>query len=164
MSSIDIVYELDIADPGGFDRMKNLPGQVSRLIEDALDDIALAIESDAKLRAGYKTGNLRRNIIRERAGRNSVTGLTQAVVGVARTAPYGIWTHEGTGIFGTYGRAIRPTSGNFLVFSIGGRKIFARSVKGQRANPFMRDAFNNVRGGFAEGRLRKLAHDIGNLS
>jgi len=167
MSSIDIVYELDLKDGINVrEPLSLLDQRVRSLIAEALDDVALAIEDVAKEKAGFKTGNLRRNILRERALLDS-TGAINAHVGVARTAPYAIWHHEGTGIFGKYHRRITPTAGNVLVFrdsAKGGRLVFARSVKGQRANPFMRDAYLLVKNTVADARFRKLAHDIGNLS
>ena len=143
-------------------RLKAKSHEVGHLIQDALDDIALFIEGDAKGRAGFRTGNLRRNINRVHA-KETRPGHHEAVVGVSRTAPYGVWHHEGTGIFGARRRPIRPQTGNVLVFSVGGRTVFARSVKGQRANPFMREAYRTAQATYAPGRVEKLRHDIGNL-
>ena len=134
------------------------------LITDAVNDILMVTEGIAKERAGFRTGNLRRNITHDRAEITPM-GDIEGRVGVRRTAPYGLWHHEGTGNFGRYHRAIRPSVGNVLVWRHypSGRTVFARSVVGQRANPFIREAFDNVRIGYVRARLGKLANDIGNV-
>jgi hypothetical protein len=166
VSSVEIVYEVNLTDGIEVDvPLATLEQRMQLLIMEALDDLGLAIESAAKEKAGFKTGNLRRNITRTRAAFDA-TGAISAEVGVARTAPYGVWHHEGTGIFGKYKTRITPTAGNVLAWrdaSVGGRMLFAKSVKGQKANPFMRDAYLLVKNTLADARMRKLAHDIGNL-
>lgn len=53
---------------------------------------------------------------------------------------YAIYNVKGTGIYGPRGRRITPKHGKYLVFRIGGQLVFARSVAGQRPNPFLVDA------------------------
>jgi hypothetical protein len=50
-----------------------------------------------------------------------------------------LWVQTGTGIYGKRGRPIRPRSKRYLRFhgKRDGALIYARSVKGQPANPFM---------------------------
>lgn len=64
------------------------------------------------------------------------------------------WVHDGTGIYGPRGRPITPKSAKVLVFSsalYGSKtgknrgKVFARSVKGMRPNPFLKDALPAAR-------------------
>lgn len=43
----------------------------------------------------------------------------------------------GTGVYGPRGSPITPTTGKFLVFDLNGSKIFAKSVKGAPARPFL---------------------------
>lgn len=53
---------------------------------------------------------------------------------------YAPFVTGGTGIYGPRGRRIRPKNGEFLVFRINGQLVFARSVAGQRPNPFLVNA------------------------
>jgi hypothetical protein len=52
------------------------------------------------------------------------------------------WIHDGTGIYGPRRTPIRPTRAKRLVFKPKGSKriVFAKSVKGMKANPFLKDA------------------------
>ena len=49
---------------------------------------------------------------------------------------YALAVAEGTGLYGPRKREIRAKDGGTLHFFIGGREIFARSVKGARPNPY----------------------------
>jgi len=53
--------------------------------------------------------------------------------------PAALWVQTGTGIYGKRGRPIRPRNSRYLRFhgKRDGALIYARSVKGQVANPFM---------------------------
>lgn len=53
---------------------------------------------------------------------------------------YAIMVHNGTGIYGPTGRPIRPNSGRYLKFEYNGETVYAKQVRGQRANPFLADA------------------------
>lgn len=55
-------------------------------------------------------------------------------------ADYALYVLKGTGIYGS-GRPITPKRGKYLVFRVGGQTVFARSVKGQKAQPFLQNAF-----------------------
>lgn len=143
-------------------KMRLHAAEVDRLIKGAIDDMLLEVEGLAKLKAGFKTGNLRRNITRNRAS-STGTGQHEGSVGVSRQAPYGVWTHEGTGLFGTRHAPIRPHTGNVLHFRIGGRTLFRPSVKGQRANPFIRDAFLEGNATYIPARVDKLGRDLADL-
>jgi len=134
--------------------------QIAQLVQDALGDIALAMESEARSEAPFRTGNLRRNITRTHVSRTAA-GNFQVSVGVRRTAPYGVWVHEGTGLYGEHHRPIRATGGNVLHFVNNGQSLFRRSVRGQRANPYMRRAFTNVNATYVPARLELLKRQIG---
>lgn len=66
---------------------------------------------------------------------------------------YGLYVHEGTGIYGPRGAPIRPKRGRYLVFEARnarttprgrGNLVFARQVRGQRPQPFLLDALKEV--------------------
>jgi hypothetical protein len=78
------------------------------------------------------TGNLRKLIT------SYVKGEGADVMGfVIPTAPYSEFVHRGTGIYGPYGIPITPKTAKALAFSIGGKKVVRKSVKGQKPNPFV---------------------------
>jgi hypothetical protein len=83
------------------------------------------------------------------------TGQTRASIATVLLFPAGVptarigtplrrarWIHDGTGIYGPRRTPIRPTRAKFLRFKPKGsrRYIYVRSVKGMRANPFLKDA------------------------
>lgn len=73
-----------------------------------------------------------------------VDGMPGARVGTGMR--YARWVHDGTGIHGPRRRPITP-NGQFLRFTPKGWTtfVFARSVKGMRANPFLADALSAAR-------------------
>lgn len=69
---------------------------------------------------------------------------------------YALYIHDGTGLFGPKHAVIKPKNGKFLVFrsvAYGAKHgkykglVFARSVKGIKPNPFLKDALP-----FADGK------------
>lgn len=64
---------------------------------------------------------------------------------VRPTAKHALWVHEGTGIYGPKKAPIRPTRKKVLAFEIGGKQVFAKSIKGQKPNRFMKRAYNTVK-------------------
>jgi hypothetical protein len=94
------------------------------------------VESEAKRLCPVDSGRLRSGIWSEVG---QVNGAPTGRVGV--NARYALAVHDGSGIYGPRGAPIRPRSGRFLVFTgAGGRKVFAREVKGTRGRPFLRNA------------------------
>lgn len=67
---------------------------------------------------------------------------------VGTTVWYARLVHNGTGIYGPRGARIKPLQGRYLVFTPkgGGGLVFARSVKGMRPNPFLKDALIAAKG------------------
>lgn len=82
--------------------------------------------------APVQSGNLRKLITSFVRGEGAdITGT------ITPTAKYSEFVHRGTGIYGPYGIPIVPKSAKALAFQYGGRKIVRKSVKGQKANPFV---------------------------
>ena len=96
-----------------------------------------AVEAAAVAEAPIKTGNLKDAIRKYIEGQRAV---------ISATAPYSIFVHEGTGLYGPHKTKIVPSAKQALAFSIGGKKIVVRSVKGQKPNPFMARALKKVEG------------------
>lgn len=68
---------------------------------------------------------------------DGVSHVSGSEIVVGTNLKYARWLQDGTGIFGPTGTPITPKNGQFLVFTIGGAKIFARSVKGMEKRPFL---------------------------
>lgn len=62
------------------------------------------------------------------------------------TVEHSLYVQRGTGIYGPTGQPIRPRRSPFLVFPsrTGGGLVFAREVRGQRAQPFMLEALRSA--------------------
>ncbi len=60
---------------------------------------------------------------------------------------YALWVHDGTGLYGPRRMKITPKRGKYLKFTPKGssRPVFARSVKGMKPNPYLRDALPAAR-------------------
>lgn len=112
-------------------------------IEEATQNLLVSagqqILAEAQSLVHVKTGTLK-NSIRLVAIRNQVT-----VGPDAGRAPYGAYVEYGTGSRGEFPGSvyeIKPKNGEFLVFKVHGRTVYARSVKhpGSRPFPYMRPA------------------------
>lgn len=69
---------------------------------------------------------------------------------------HAIWVHGGTGIFGPRRTPIVPRRSPMLVFYIRGRKWVKRSVRGQRPQPYLTDAYRFVNTTFVPLRMGQL--------
>jgi phage gpG-like protein len=93
----------------------------------------LRVYTQAKILCPVDTGRLRSSI--------TLQVKTDRIV-IGTNVRYGLWVHEGTGIYGPRGARIYPVSGRYLVFTPKGetRPVFARSVRGMPARPFLKKA------------------------
>lgn len=101
------------------------------------------VENGAKRRVGVDHGRLRSSITTRLVQR---AALPAARVG--SNVSYARHHHDGTGIYGPRGAPIRPKRGKVLVFQPKGSRevVFARSVRGSKPNPYLKDALPLARG------------------
>jgi hypothetical protein len=66
------------------------------------------------------------------------------------------WVHNGTGLYGPHKTPIVPRRAPFLVFHYRGRKWIKRSVRGQRPQPFLDQAFHYVNDVYIPARITSL--------
>ena len=106
----------------------------------------LKVETQAKRNLGgiggpkrIDTGRLRAAIATQVVFRN---GVPAVIVGT--NVRYGIFVHDGTGIYGPKGRPIRPRRAKRLRFRPkGSRKyVYAKQVRGMRPNRFLANALS----------------------
>lgn len=100
-------------------------------------------------RRGRKVQRVARRNVHSRTGRlaasievGSVTYQGAPGVEVGTSLYYARWVHDGTGIYGPAGQPIRPVRSPYLKFPLNGRTVYARTVRGQRANPYLRNALH----------------------
>lgn len=115
--------------------------RVDFLIRDTLDDIKNVLAGVARSQVPVDTGELRATAIGEFGPRKIAPGYWRAGVGLKKDPKYGIFVHDGTGIYGPRKSPIVPRTAPYLKFTIGDRHFRLRSVKGQEAQPFMDEAF-----------------------
>lgn len=120
------------------DQIASLPQELRERTHKALLLALSAVESVAVEEAPHATGNLA-DAITVRAGER------EGEVYVSAAAPYAVYVHQGTGLYGPLKQAIKPVRARALHFQAGGREVFARQVKGQRPNPFMDRAAERAR-------------------
>lgn len=96
----------------------------------------------AKRKVGVDSGRLRGSI------RFTLQVEHGRVVGTIGTmVQYGIYHHEGTGIYGPKKKPITPKSAKMLAFSpkgSGGKVVYAKSVKGSKPNPYLIEALREA--------------------
>ena len=107
--------------------MKN-PGEVGRKsVWAGMTNLVEEIEARAKKEAPAKTSNLRRHIVSS-VSPDGARGV------ITSQAPYSVYVHEGTGLFGPLHKRIVPTTKKALFWP--GASHPVRSTKGMKANPF----------------------------
>lgn len=109
---------------------------VNQLLDKALEAVGVSV----KLVATDLWGNLRTESPVDEgrlAGSFLLEPINDLDWRIHSNVLYALFVQEGTGIFGPHGQPIVPVSANFLVFEIAGETIFARSVRGMEANPYV---------------------------
>lgn len=101
----------------------------------ALMKRAVVVERTAKSLAAVDSGLLRASI-RGRLEKDS-RGLFGRI---GTTVSYAKYVEVGTGLYGPRKKKITPRTAQALKFTVGGKTVFAKSVKGQRPQPFLRPA------------------------
>lgn len=125
---------------------------IQKAAEQLIQQGAQEIQKQAQANAPVKTGRLQRSITIR------YTSPLSAIIGP--DTPYAVYQEFGTGSrgeFPTTPYVIRPhKAGGVLVFTVGGKKVFARVVNhpGIPARPFMRPAFEQV---FGASVVKELA-------
>ncbi len=114
-----------------------------------IDDLCVEVETVAKRKCPRDEGRLAASI----SHYTRVEG-TRVIGTIGSDADYAVYVHEGTGLYGPRKQRIVPISSKVLVFEPSGAKatlpkgrrgiVFARSVRGQKPQPFLREAMQEV--------------------
>ncbi len=140
--------------------LQAMPEDLGRAMRLALKagtrDIQVAARQDHKF--APRSGNADRSISTQ------VDGLRGRVFLDTGIAPYAPGLHEGTGLYGPRGQAIRvePTSKKALRFVKGGKFMFSRGhmIKGIKGDPFLYRAAERERPSFEKRIDRNIAKVI----
>jgi hypothetical protein len=123
--------------------------------KELLREVALLSVAEAKGLVPVRTGNLRRTI---RVG--PVTAKSARVLaGGTRSVGYARYVEEGTGIYGPKGQPIRPKKARMLSWKSGGKRVFAKSVRGRKATPYL---VPGIRAAIAKAGLKEAVIDAWN--
>lgn len=120
---------------GALDRLLRRPG--GPVYDNVVNRVLTTTEAFATATAPTDTGFMKNDRTKNiDAGRGSLKGR------LTYHAFYTMWVLGGTGIYGPRNTPITPKNGEFLVFrGRDGGLVYARSVKGQHAQPFLQEAF-----------------------
>lgn len=118
--------------------LKNPKGQVAK----GILKIGKRVERKAKRLTPVDHGVLRNSISTELIIRRG------PVARIGTKVKYALYVHEGTGVYGPRGVPITPKKGKVLVFTSRKTKqlVFAKSVKGMKGTPYLRNALIAVVG------------------
>lgn len=118
--------------------LRSPKGQVAR----GILKIGKKVERKAKRLVPVDHGVLRNSITTELIIRRG------PVARIGTKSKYGLYVHEGTGIHGPKHTPITPKKSKVLVFTSRktGNLVFARSVKGMKGTPYLRNALIAVVG------------------
>lgn len=118
--------------------LRNPKGQVAR----GILKLGKKVERKAKRLVPVDHGVLRNSINTELVIRKG------PVARIGTNVKYALFVHEGTGIHGPRGVPITPKHGKVLVFTSAKthKLVFARSVKGMKGTPYLRNALIAVVG------------------
>lgn len=118
----------------------SMPVTLKEMVKATLFKSAITTQGIARLQAPVKTGRLRNSI-------DVIVKDTKAVI--FTNVKYGVYVHQGTGIYGPQRQPIVPVKKKIMATTsnpgwgtknAAGYYIIGKSVKGQKANPFMERA------------------------
>lgn len=121
-------------DRAALNRLLKLPGGpvYDKVVDGPLDRTAAIAAATGPRITSFLVNNHSKEIT---SGAGSLTGR------LIYHADYAAAVMKGSGIYGPTGQPITPKKGKYLWFEYNGRLIRVKSVKGQKANPFLADAF-----------------------
>lgn len=142
----DLEVEVDLSE------LKKFPKQAEEVGDKTLNYYTQDLLDQAKEEAPVgKTGKLEQEM--EMARKDSNTYY------IGSDVFYRWWVHDGTGIYGETGQRITPITAKFLRFEWNGQIIYAKSVRGQEANPYYERAIESMEGK-GEEYIRKALKEV----
>jgi hypothetical protein len=166
---MDVDFRID-GDDNTAKLIGRIPAILAHLMKKAVEDIAGQVEDFAKAEAPVgETGMLSESPVqrdsfvdrqarikgRLASGRDLIIGIS-----VSDRPRYAKWVHDGTGIYGPRKQRITPVKAKFMTFDAYGQSWRLSSVKGQRPNPFLLRAYEDVNIYYVPARIQYLRRQI----
>ena len=165
----DIIH-IQGKDESLFEILASMPDKSLRELRDTIDDIADFIEREAIRRApeGEEETDdipLKEQAVIRRDFKRRVRTPDGLVMKVEMEIPEGKprWVHNGTGLYGPLKRLIRPRTAPFMVFQIRGQQFRLKTVRGQRAQPYLDEAFDRAEATYIPVKLAELRAELDTL-
>jgi hypothetical protein len=140
--------------------LENKQEMIGVHLKETVEDIATFAAFTAQDYVGKQTGNLGMNITSTKASLSAEKSIGNAAyearAGVRKTAPYGKWVEEGTGIYGPHNTPIVSPTGKTLVFFWRGQMHYRKSVRGQKPQRYMRRAYETTKTIYVPAALKAL--------
>lgn len=134
-----------IDDKALLEALKVAPEKVARGVKEWVGRSTQLTSREAKQEVSVDTGAMQSDLY----PRYSKGGMEGEVKTVKKYAPYVV---GGTGLYGPYHRLITPVKKKALAFN----GIVRRSVKGQKANPFMEKAYKKIKPQIDQDSIKTL--------
>lgn len=115
-------------------KLEGLLTDSNQVVGKSMDDKAKKVIAEIQRTAPRRTGRLANSFSHKLARRG---GEITAVI--TSSTDYWVYVEKGTGIYAGRG-FITPKRAKFLSWQEGSKRIFARKVRGQKANPFVENA------------------------
>ncbi|MSN96443.1 hypothetical protein F1B92_04515 [Campylobacter sp. FMV-PI01] len=127
--------------------------EIKKLSEEFLYKIGIEVSNLAKQKtAPILTGNLKRDISVRSVSHKEVT------IGNTKITSYAKFVHYGTGVYGPKKAKIRAKKAKALKTPYG----YKKSIKGQKANPYLENALDEYRnGGGLDRAVKSFGNEIG---
>lgn len=106
----------------------------------------LRVESKAKINLGTDPKRIDSGRLRSSIRANMYIINNKPVCRVGTDVKYARFVHDGTGLYGPHAQRIYPKNGPVLSWKSGGVYVYAKSTKGMRPNPFLKNALSAVKG------------------
>jgi len=162
-----------------FSAFGRVPKIAIHLLKETVDDITDQIELEARERAPQgETGALKRHPVKRDEGfigfesaRTSTgefaptkgTLVIRESLTIPRQPKHAKWVHDGTGIYGPLHKLIKPRKQPYMIFEIDGQEFRRRFVRGQRPQPYLKEAFEFIDHTYTPVRLEILQAQINAL-
>lgn len=82
--------------------------------------------------------------------------IIRIVLNVPTNPPHAMWVHQGTGVYGPHESPIVSPKGGTMTFKINNKWFRRKSVLGQRPNPYLISAYDEINLSYVPIRLAQL--------
>lgn len=86
--------------------------------------------------------------------------IVSAMVTLNPLVPHARWVHEGTGVYGPHHTPIVPRVAPYLTFRWHGRRFEKKSVRGQKPQSFLTEAYEYVNNVYAPAKVSELRAEL----